>query len=317
MLEVIVNHDYENSRFLRAAVIDEDKIVDCDAVEAEREAQTLRYLNPERTIVHLLDKPISFDDVQEAVFRAPSPLIIVGSAGSGKTALTLEGLKLAEGDALYVTHSAYLAQSARNLYYANGFERVGQEVAFLSFREFVESFNVLPGREVAWRDFASWFQRIRRSFGDPGFRDIDGHQALEEIRGVITASERGTLAREDYLALGVRQSIFPAGQRNRLYDVFEKYRSWLKDANLFDLNLIAQEWLAKAAPCYDFVVIDEVQDITLVQLALVPKTLRSPSHFMLCGDSNQIVHPNFFRGLRSKACFGAIRNWRTVSNCRC
>ena len=25
-------------------------------------------------------------------------------------------------------------------------------------------------------------------------------------------------------------------QRNRLYDVFEKYLSWLKDANLFDLS---------------------------------------------------------------------------------
>jgi hypothetical protein len=100
-----------------------------------------------------------------------------------------------------------------------------------------------------------WFQRIRQSFKDRDFRDIDGHQALEEIRG-ITAGERGMLMREEYLALGVRQSIFLAGQRNRLYDVFEKYLSWLKDANLFDLNLIAQEWLAKAAPRYDFVVIE-------------------------------------------------------------
>ena len=223
------NHDYEKSRFLRGAVIDEDKIVDCDAGEAEKEAETLRYLNPERTIVHLLDKPISFDDVQDAVFRAPPPLIIVGSAGSGKTALTLEKLKLVEGEALYVTHSAYLAQNARNLYYANGFERAGQEAMFLSYREFVESIHVPPAREAGWRDFAGWFQRIRQSFKDPGFRDIDGHQAFEEIRGVITAGERGVLTREDYLALGVRQSIFPAGQRNSLYDLFEKYLAWLKD----------------------------------------------------------------------------------------
>ena len=94
MLEVIINHDYQKSRFLRGAVIDEDKIVDCDAAEAEREAQSLRYLNPERTIVHLLDKPISFDDAQDAIFGAPTPLIIVGGAGSGKTTLTLEKLKL-------------------------------------------------------------------------------------------------------------------------------------------------------------------------------------------------------------------------------
>ena len=187
MLEVILNHDYGKSRFLRGAVVDEDKIVACEAAEAESGAQPLRYLNPERMIVHLLDKPISFDDAQDAIFRAAPPLIIVGGAGSGKTALTLEKLKLVEGEALYVTHSAYLAQNARNLYYANGFERAGQEASFLSYREFVESIHVPPGREAAWRDFAGWFQRIRQSFKDPEFRDIDGHQALEEIRGGITA----------------------------------------------------------------------------------------------------------------------------------
>src|SRR5207248_1830075 len=67
---------------------------------------------------------------------------IVGSAGSGKTALTLEKMKHAEGDVLYVTHSAYLAQSARDLYYANGFERDGQDAVFLAYREFVETLRV-------------------------------------------------------------------------------------------------------------------------------------------------------------------------------
>ena len=53
----------------------------------------------------------------------------------------------------------------------------------------------------------------------------------------------------------------------------------------------------------DFVVIDEVQDITAVQLALVLKTLRQPGHFLLCGDSNQIVHPNFFSWAQVKSLF--------------
>jgi hypothetical protein len=60
----------------------------------------------------------------------------------------------------------------------------------------------------------------------------------------------------------VRQSIFPENQRDKLYDLFERYRAWLAEAKLYDLNLVAQEWQALAAPRYDFVVIDEVQDIT-------------------------------------------------------
>src|SRR5437899_4512350 len=89
MLEVIANHDYDKSRFLRGAAIDESKIPDIDAAEAIKEAQMVRYLHPDRSSIHLLDKPISFDDTQEAIYRQPAPLIVVGSAGSGKTALTL------------------------------------------------------------------------------------------------------------------------------------------------------------------------------------------------------------------------------------
>ena len=107
MLEVILQHNYAASRFLRGAVIDESKIADVQWVEASAGAQPLRCLHPERTRVHLLDKPISFDDTQETVYRQPAPLIVVGSAGSGKTALMLEKLKQAEGEVLYVTHSAF------------------------------------------------------------------------------------------------------------------------------------------------------------------------------------------------------------------
>ncbi len=298
MLEVIANHDYDKSRFLRGAAIDETRIADVEAADAIKEAQPVRYLHPERTAIHLLDKPLSFDDAQEAVYRQPPPLIVVGSAGSGKTALTLEKLKHAEGEVLYVTHSAYLAQSARNLYYANGFEHGGQEAVFLSYREFVESIRVPVGREATWRDFAGWFARMRQIF-----KELDGHQVFEEIRGVIAAGAGGVLSRDDYRTLGVRQSIFPESERGRLYDLFEKYRAWLLEARLYDLNLVAQEWQVLAAPRYDFVVIDEVQDITTVQLALVLKTLKHPGHFLLCGDSNQIVHPNFFSWGQVKSLF--------------
>ena len=111
------------------------------------------------------------------------------------------------------------------------------------------------------------------------------------------------LSREDYRQLGVRQSIFADTQRDALYDLFDKYRGWLAEAGLFDLNLVAHDWLALAAPRYDFVVIDEVQDITTAQLALVLRTLKKPGHFLLCGDSNQIVHPNFFSWGQVKSLF--------------
>ena len=298
MLDVIEQHAYDKSRFLRGAPVDEDKIPDADAAGAAAEAELVRYIHPGRREIHLLDKVISFDDAQEAIYRLPPPLIVVGSAGSGKTALTLEKLKHAEGEVLYVTRSAYLAQNARDLYYGHGFEHAGQEANFLSYREFIESLRVPVGREASWRDFSGWFARQQQAF-----QGIDAHQAFEEIRGVITADADGALDRGRYLALGVRQSIFAEAERTHVYDLYERYRAWLAEAKLYDLNLVAHEWRQLAAPRYDFVVIDEVQDLTNAQLALVLAMLAKPGRFLLCGDSNQIVHPNFFSWSKVKSLF--------------
>lgn len=297
-LEVVLNHAYEKSRFLRGARVDEAKIPLVEPAEAAKAAEPVRYLHPSRAAVQLLDKPISFDDAQDAVYRLPAPVIVVGSAGSGKTALTLEKLKQADGEVLYVTLSAFLAQGARDLYYARGFEREGQEVAFLSYRELLETLRVPPGREASWRDFAGWFQRMRQAF-----KGLDAHQAFEEIRGVLAADPAGVLTREQYLALGVRRSIFAAEQRDALYDLFSKYQAWLAEAGLYDLGLVAQAWKALARPRYDFVVVDEVQDLTTAQLALILALLKQPGQFLLCGDSNQIVHPNFFAWSQVKSLF--------------
>ena len=298
MLEVVRNHDYGKSRFLHGTAIDEAKIEDAGEAQARAEALPVRYLHEERPVIHFLDKPLSFDDAQDAIYRMDPPLIIVGGAGSGKTALALEKLKGMTGEVLYVTQSAYLARHARDLYYAAGFEREDQEVAFLSYRELMESIRVPAGREATWRDFSGWFARVRQAY-----KGIDAHQAFEEIRGVLAAQAGGVLSREAYRALGVRQSIFPEPERERLYDLFEKYRVWLAEAKLFDASLLAHEWCALAAPRYGFAVIDEVQDLTAVQLAVVLKTLQTAGQFLLCGDSNQIVHPNFFAWNRIKTLF--------------
>lgn len=297
-LEVVLNHAYDRSRFLRGARIDDDKIPALEGVPSPSEVEVVRYLHPRRSVVGMLDKVISFDDAQDALYRMAPPVVVVGSAGSGKTALTLEKVKQVEGEVLYVTLSAYLAQSARDLYYAHGFERDGQEVSFLSYRELVETIRVPSGREATWREFSGWFSRMRQAF-----RGLEAHQVFEEIRGVIASDGAGILERQDYRELGVRQSIFLTDQRDALYDLFLKYRGWLSDAGLYDLNLVAHDWRSIARPTYDFVVVDEVQDLTSVQLALVLSTLKKPGQFLLCGDSNQIVHPNFFSWAKIKALF--------------
>jgi len=125
--------------------------------------------------------------------------------------LTLEKLKHAEGEVLYVTHSAYLAQNARSLYYANGFEHAGQEAVFLSYREFTESIVYrLDAKPLGVISPAGFRVYVRPS------RKLMGIRRSKEIRGVIAAGVNGILCRDDYRVLGVRQSIFAEEQRRQV-----------------------------------------------------------------------------------------------------
>ena len=308
-LEVIPNHAYEKSRFLRGAAIDRSKIEsgpDDAAPQPEPSARgglELRWLPAQAAEFELLDRPLIFDDAQEAVRRHKVPLVVVGSAGSGKTAVTLAKMREATGRVLYVTLSAYLAQTARRLYSAHGYENPAQDVEFMSFRELVDSIAVPEGVEVSFATFRAWLDR-RRGGLKGELRQADAHAVFEEFRGVLSAPAAGPLSGADYQALGVRQSLFAAGEmRAAVHELFQKYVAWLKDAKLFDLNIVSHGWRAKTEALYDFVVVDEVQDFTSAQLALIFDSLKTKDRFLLCGDAHQIVHPNFFSWASVRALF--------------
>ncbi len=302
LLEVIRNHAYEKSRFLNGSAVDENKLEPLPnaAQIPPADLLPLNFINPKNQRVHILDKILSLDEWQDAAYGQRLPLILIGSAGSGKTVLTLEKLKQMSGDVLYVTHSAYLVENARGLYYASGYENEAQNLSFLSFQEFVETIRVPPGSVVDFRIFARWFARHRQASGF-----LDAHQLFEEFNGVITGSAITSpfMSREDYIGLGVRRSIFTGDERPRVYDLFLKYLDFLKQEDLADLNLLCFQYHEACRPSYDAVVVDEVQDLTNVQLSLVLRALRHPERFILCGDSNQIVHPNFFSWAALKTLF--------------
>lgn len=302
LLEVILNHEYEKSRFLRGAKIEEGKII---ALPSEKEIHKndivpLTYLNPSTTSFNLLDKIISFDESQEAIFNSRPPVIIVGPAGSGKTALTLEKIKLLKGNVLYITLSPYLIENSADTYYSHEYNNEDQEMEFLSFKDFVQSIHVIEGKEINFDTFEGWFNRIRNTT-----KIKDAHKLFEEFKGVITGLdiEKEYLSRKEYENLGVKQSIFLKGERSQIYSIFERYLQFLKENNLYDLNIISHRWLPLIKPKYDFIVVDEVQDLTNIQLYLILKSLKKPDNFILCGDSNQIVHPNFFSWSNIKTLF--------------
>ena len=303
LLEVIKDHNYARSRFLRGgAQVDENRLmpVESPAKEMETAAIELPYLHPEVKAIHTLNKFISFDKFQQSIFTLHPPLIIVGSAGSGKTALVLEKLKELPGNVAYLSLSKYLVDNAPNLYYSYGYDNEHQETDFLAFRDYLALWQKPTGREVDFNLFDRWYTRYQYvvKINEP-------YRIFEEFKGVITGSPVHTayLSYDEYMGLGVKQSIFSLTERERLYPVFLKYMEWLAEENLYDGNILCFDYLQKVKPCYDYMMIDEVQDMTNIQLKCALASLKNSTHFILTGDSNQIVHPNFFSWSKIKTYF--------------
>ncbi|OFX41745.1 MAG: hypothetical protein A2X03_16710 [Bacteroidetes bacterium GWA2_40_15] len=301
-LEVIFNHEYNKSRFLRGSEVNESKLI---PITNHQEVPSgdflpLMYVNRRSLHFYLLDKVLSFDDDQDEILALSLPQIIIGSAGSGKTVLTLEKIKSLTGKVLYITLSPHLAENSAQLFYSYNYENENLEVDFLSYREFIETIRIPKGKELDFKTFEIWFSGYRQST-----KLKDAHKTFEEFRGVITGLDitKEYLSREDYLALGVKQSIFLATEREMVYNLFEKYLNWLKENNYYDINILSHRWLNNCTQCYDFIVVDEVQDFTNIQLHIILKSLKKPSDFMLCGDSNQVVYPNFFSWSHLKSMF--------------
>jgi GTPase SAR1 family protein len=305
VLEHIKSHRYEKSRFLRRGVaIDERRIPSIKSLQ-ETTPEKLSFLRPDNVRFNLLDKPISFDKPQADIYQQSLPLIIIGSAGSGKTSLILEKIKKMHGDVLYVSQSPYLVETSNDLYQSHYYLNDDQQIQFLTFEELIESIQIPTGKIADGKVFQDWFTRIFQSS-----LIKDGYKLLEEFRGVITGGFIGNtidadafLSRKNYLALGVKQSIFLDHEKNTVYDLFQRYLTFLQQQNIYDINLICHTYLSIAKQKYDYIIIDEVQDLTNIQLTLVLKMLRHPNNFLFCGDANQVVHPNFFSWNNIKTLF--------------
>lgn len=209
-------------------------------------------------------------------------------------------MKSLPGSVLYCTLSNFLVENSRNIYYNFRYENNQQDVSFLSFQEYLSTLAVPSGKEITFRAFDQWISRYKQSH-----KIKDSYKLYEEFKGVLTGAvvEQPYLSREEYFALGIRQSVYTVEERKTIYDLFEKYLQFLPESGYYDSNLVAYDYLKKVQPTYDFVVVDEVQDITNVQLSLILKSLHEPVNFLLCGDSNQIVHPNSFSWSNVKTMF--------------
>ncbi|WP_353283072.1 UvrD-helicase domain-containing protein [Wolbachia endosymbiont (group A) of Pogonocherus hispidulus] len=160
MLEVIPDHDYKSSYFLSDAgktkniETKEMKVTKEGVVEKSSGTGSVKIKDLQQA--HWLGKFITFSAKQEEIVENTGnlPLIVSGSAGSGKTSVALEKLRKIEEEfkkeekceggekkkILYITQSGSLVKESKKLYgYCDeAAGEIPQRVEFLSVHEFLE-----------------------------------------------------------------------------------------------------------------------------------------------------------------------------------
>ena len=265
--------------------------------------------------------------------RFGGPARIAGSAGTGKTVVALHRaahLARANPDAriLLTTFSETLASALRTKLA----RLIGTEPR-LRERVDVDALDTVARRlhdrmlgraEVATRD------ALRDIVGEAGRESADQRFSpgflLSEWTAVVDAWQLASWeAYRDVARLG-RKTRLPEKQRQALWAIFQRVRAALNQRGLMtqaDLySRLAAQLVAGARPPYDFVVVDEAQDVSVAQLRFVAALGGSrPDALFFAGDLGQRIFqlPFSWRslGVDIRGRSGTLRvNYRTSHQIR-
>jgi DNA helicase-2/ATP-dependent DNA helicase PcrA len=253
---------------------------------------------------------------QYQILQAPGPLLLAGSAGSGKTTLAVHRLVEAAltpgcGRILYLSYSAALVEHARRLFadllaaHPKG-AAGGTTPAQPDFHTFDDLYRSLVSRDFAAHQarpmnaasFEEWFRRAGRA--------LDPALVWEEVRSILKGAclrlERGAmLPAEEYFDLGRKRAPLFVEVRPEIYRIAERYQEWLTEEGRLDsidlCRLALAELRRRRGGPYDVVVCDEIQDLTEIEVGCVlALSARSDlAGVLLTGDALQIVNPSGFR----------------------
>ena len=160
--------------------------------------------------------------------------------------------------------------------------------------------TLIRTKEVTYDRFSSSYWP---HFNSQLTKKLDSSSAFTEIISHIKGGLKGgrvpdgKLSREDYVLLSEgRVSTLSGQKRERIYDIFQDYEKMKMERGEFDLadlvidlhhRLRQQRYMGDEM---DFVYIDEVQDLTMRQIALFKYVCRNVNEgFVFSGDTAQTI----------------------------
>ncbi|MBW5420624.1 AAA family ATPase [Streptomyces sp. BG9H] len=237
------------------------------------------------------------------------PARISGPAGTGKTVVGLHRAahlaRRTSGRILYVTFANNLPR-VQGTFFKSMSPGVADRVDFRSLHSWAQEFLQERGVQVrlhgdkAETAFSLAWKHVGR---DSRLAEIDPAPGYwrEEIDHVIKG--RGITAFEEYATVPRRRrrAVLRRSHRQAVWALYEAYESLRGERGVHDFNDVLSLALAEATrrkegPHYAAVIVDEVQDLTLVGVRLLHALVGDvPNGLLLVGDGQQAVYPGGFR----------------------
>lgn len=134
------------------------------------------------------------------------------------------------------------------------------------------------------------------------------------------------LSEKSYMKVSGENSTLQENQRTLIYKIAEEYESWLKNENKYDDNDLVLKALSAGVneeDKFDYIVIDEIQDYTELQVYTICQFAKNKQCIIMAGDEHQIINPTIFDESRLRKLFYDKKNntalsvKRLVKNYRC
>ena len=229
------------------------------------------------------------------------PARVSGSAGTGKTIVALHRavfLARANHDArvLLTTFSDTLANALRTKLrrLIHNEPRLGERLEVYAMNSIGRRLFELNCGQANIASKETITRLIEEAAGKAEGHKFSPHFLISEWEDVFDAWQLETWeAYRDVVRLG-RKTRLPEKQRTILWSIFERVRSNLKEQDLMTCSSLFSRLAAKLAenkrPTFDYVVVDEAQDVSVAQLRFLSALgAERPNSLFFAGDLGQRI----------------------------
>ena len=251
------------------------------------------------------------DEQYETIISQP-PVFVVGSAGSGKSTITLRKiLNIEEHNSVYnfekigyFTGNSYLKDNLLEQYNFFRDKSKAEISEFYTLKEFYrKEFGIDTRKIIGFKKFMEFL-----SFSYPNRKKfkVEDYNIYFEIIGIIKGLmiQNGAdnwekdlnislISLEEYKKLSKKYSVLDENLKNEIYKIALKYEEWKEKNGLYDVNDLAVMGI-KSRKKFDFVLVDEVQDLTETEIFFLTTLVKNPENIVFAGDIHQMVNFNSF-----------------------